>query len=271
VTSLWAALLLGVIQGVTEFLPISSSAHLILAPRAFGWRDQGLAFDIAAHLGTLLAVLVYFRRDLAEIAVAGWRRGPRDAEGKGRLAWGLLLGTLPVAVAGLLLQDLIATTARDALLVAATSIAYGSLLGWVDRVASRRRGLEGLGYRAALLIGAAQALALVPGTSRSGITITAALLLGFDRPAAARFSFLLSVPAGFLVLAKDVLDIARGQVPLEALPAMLVGFTAAAISGYLVIAGFLAWLRRGSLMAFAVYRVLLGLLILGFWSGGRLG
>jgi len=261
----WQALLLGLVQGVTEFLPISSSAHLILAPRALGWQDQGLAFDIAAHLGTLLAVVVYFRRDLVEIARDGLRGRPRDAPGKGRLAWGILLGTVPVAVAGLLVQDLVATSARDPLLIAGTSIGYGVLLAWADRVATLRRGLEGMGYREALLVGAAQALALVPGTSRSGVTITAALLLGFDRPAAARFSFLLSVPAGFLVLAKDVLDFVQGEVSPEALPSMLVGFLAAAASGYLVIAGLLAWLRRGSLLAFAVYRVFLGGLILAFW------
>ena len=158
-----------------------------------------------------------------------------------------------------------ATSARDPLLIAGTSIGYGVLLAWADRVAALRRGLEGMGYREALLVGAAQALALVPGTSRSGVTITAALLLGFDRPAAARFSFLLSVPAGFLVLAKDVLDFVQGEVSSEALPSMLVGFLAAAASGYLVIAGLLAWLRRGSLLAFAVYRVFLGGLILAFW------
>jgi undecaprenyl-diphosphatase len=265
--SAWQALLLGFIQGVTEFLPISSSAHLILAPHALGWQDQGLAFDIAAHLGSLLAVLLYFRRDLVKIARDGLRGGPRGAAGDGRLAWGILLGTLPVAAAGLLTQDLVATSAREPLLIAGTSIGYGVLLAWADRVAALRGGLEEMGYRQALLIGAAQALALVPGTSRSGITITVALLLGFDRPAAARFSFLLSVPAGFLVLAKDLLDFAQGRVSPEAVPEMLLGFLAAAASGYMVIAGLLAWLRRRSLLAFAVYRVALGGVILGLWLG----
>lgn len=263
----WQALLLGVVQGVTEFLPVSSSAHLILAPRALGWEDQGLAFDIAAHLGTLLAVLAYFRRDLAALLRDGLRGGPRDVEGSGRLAWGLLLGTVPVAVAGLLLQDFVATSARDPLLVAATSIGYGLLLAAADRLASLRRGLADLGYREAAVIGAAQALALVPGTSRSGITITAALLLGFDRAAAARFSFLLSVPAGFLVLGKDLLDFAQGAIAPDQLPPMLLGFAASAASGYLVIAGLLAWLRRGSLLAFAIYRIFLGILILVLRGG----
>jgi undecaprenyl-diphosphatase len=267
--TLLQAVVLGVVQGMTEFLPVSSSAHLILVPRLLGWPDQGLDFDIAAHLGTFLAVLIFFRGELIQLAQGMWTglRGsaPEADRAAGRLGWWLVWATAPVAVAGLLLSDWIETALRSPLVIAATSIGFGLLLAAADLWGRRLRDLTSLTLGDSLAIGAAQALALVPGTSRSGITITTARLRGFDRTTAARFSFLLSVPAGFLVAAKDLLDIATGKIQAAQLAPMAVGFLVSAVSGYLVIGGFLAWLRRGSLLGFAAYRVALGALILVFW------
>ncbi len=269
--TLTQAVVLAVVQGVTEFLPISSSGHLILVPYVFGWPDQGLAFDVATHVGTLLAVLLYFRRDLRDLIV-GFFRGAAAAPAADydprRLAWAIVLGTVPVAVVGLLVKDLIATQARNPLLIAGTAIGYGLLLGIADRVGARRREIAQIGLGAALVIGCAQALALVPGTSRSGATITAALLLGFTRPAAARFSFLLSVPALLAAAAVEAADLARAAVPAGELALMAVGIAVSAVTGYLVIAWLLAWLRRASLLPFVVYRLLLGVAILALaWRG----
>jgi undecaprenyl-diphosphatase len=267
--TLLQAIVLGIVQGLTEFLPVSSSAHLILVPRILGWPDQGLDFDIAAHLGTFAAVLVYFRHDVMALArgVVEWfRASPSPSDrAAGRLAWWLIWSTAPVAIAGLVLADWIETALRSPLVVAATSIGFGLLLALADVWARRDRDLSQLTLGDSLAIGFAQALALVPGTSRSGITITAARLRGIDRATAARFSFLLSVPAGFLVAAKDALDIATGEVAATQLMPMAVGFLVSALSGYLVIGGLLAWLRRGSLVGFAVYRVALGVVILALF------
>ena len=259
------AALLALVQGITEFLPISSSAHLILVPYLFGWPDQGLAFDVATNTGTLLAVVVYFRRDLADL-VRGLLRPAEHGEVEGmpprRLLWALVLGTVPVAVAGLLLADWIAGAARDPLLIAATSIGFGLLLWAADRLGSRRRGLATLTLADAVLVGLAQALALVPGTSRSGVTMTVALALGYRRPAAARFSFLLAIPVGVLATGYDVLQVALGEVPAGDLAAMAVGLVVSAVSAYLVIGALLAWLERQTMTPFVVYRVVLGLVIL---------
>jgi len=258
------AVVLAVVQGVTEFLPISSSGHLILVPRLFGWPDQGLAFDIATHVGTLLAILVYFRRDLRDLLL-GVVRGPVAAGidfDPRRLGGMIAVATLPAGVAGLLAEDLIATQARNPLLIAGTSIGYALLLGVADRVGVRRREIVEVWLGAAFLIGCAQALALVPGTSRSGATITAALFLGFTRPAAARFSFLLSAPALLAAAALEARDLLTGAVPNPPLGLMALAVAVSAVTGYLVIAWLLAWLRRRSLLPFVVYRVLLGLAIL---------
>lgn len=258
--------MLGIVQGLTEFLPISSSAHLILVPRLLGWQDQGLHFDLALHTGTLLAVLFYFRSDLAALAAGWWRSFSRAATDEdrrlGRLAWALVLATAPLAVGGLLLHRLVADSARNPLLIAGTLIVFGIVLGWVDWIGRRDRPFESFRYGDAVAIGAAQVLAIVPGVSRSGITMTAGLLRGLDRAAAARFAFLLSIPAGLMVTAKDVLDLAAGRIPITDLGSMVVGGLAAALSGFAVIAWFLSWLRVRSLLGFAVYRVLLGLVIL---------
>jgi undecaprenyl-diphosphatase len=259
------ALVLAVVQGVTEFLPVSSSGHLILVPYFLKWPDQGLAFDIATHVGTLLAILVYFRTDVRDLIVGFFTGQPRSADGDynpRRLALMIVLATIPAGIAGLLFKDWVETQARSALLVAGTTIVYGLLLGFADRMGRHAKTLGELGWQAALGIGLAQALAIVPGTSRSGITITAALLLGLTRPAAARFSFLLGIPVFTLAALKQGLDLMEtGIPPGEGLP-MAIGLVGSAIVGYAVIAWLLTWLRSRSLNVFVVYRLLLGAVIL---------
>jgi undecaprenyl-diphosphatase len=268
------AVVLALVQGVTEFLPISSSAHLVLVPYLFGWPDQGLAFDVATNTGTLVAVVLYFRRELAELIGAGLRSlmpgaGRAEADGArlpqdARLAWAVVLGTIPVGIAGLLLHDWVETAGRNPWIIAATSIGFGLLLWWADRVGSRRRELGSLGFGDAAVVGLAQAIALVPGTSRSGITITAGLFRGFTREEAARFSFLLYVPVGVLAAGKEAWDFFRegGAVTSTGLGPVLVGFALSAIAAYFAIGALLAWVRRASLTVFVVYRIVLGLVIL---------
>ena len=259
------ALILAAVQGVTEFLPISSSGHLILVPYFLKWPDQGLAFDIATHVGTLLAILVYFRRDVRDL-VAGFFTGqPLSADGDynpRRLAWMIVLATIPAGIFGLLIKDWVETQARSALLVAGTTLFYGLLLGVADRVGRHAGKLGDIGWQVALMIGMAQALAIIPGTSRSGITITAALLLGLTRPAAARFSFLLGIPIFSLAAAKQALDLAESGVTAAELVPMGIGLAASALVGYAVIAWLLNWLRSRSLTVFVVYRLLLAGVIL---------
>lgn len=268
---LWFAGILGVVQGLTEFLPISSTAHLILASRFLGWQDQGLGFDMAVHVGSLLAVIFYLRKDIVELTAAcarslRSRAGERSVEGS-RLGWQLAVATVPVLVAGLLAADLVGGVARNVELIATTSIVFGLLLGWSDRLAERLQSTREIGWGAALGIGLAQALALIPGTSRSGATITAGRAMGFSRELAARFSFLLAVPVGLLVAAKQVLDGLSGEPSGAGWAALVVGFAVSAGSSFLAIHGLLAWLRRRSLRIFVLYRVFLGLALLGLHAG----
>lgn len=259
------ALVLSVVQGVTEFLPISSSGHLILVPYFLKWPDQGLTFDIATHVGTLLAILVYFRRDVRDLVVGFFTGQPTSADGDyppRKLAWMIALATIPAGVVGLLVKDWIETQARSPQLIAGTTIVYGLLLGLADRVGRRQRPMGEIGWREALLIGGAQALALVPGTSRSGATMTAALLLGFTRPAAARFSFLMTIPVYILVASKQALDLRETGITTAEMVPMVVGVIASAGVGYAVIAWLLSWVRNHSLTVFVVYRLILGAVIL---------
>ena len=259
------AVVLAVVQAVTEFLPISSSGHLILIPYFLGWKDQGLSFDIAVHTGTLLAILLYFRRDVRDL-LSGFLTGQAvSADGSYAprpLAWWILLGTLPAGLVGLAIKDWVEREARSPLLIAGTTLGYGLLLFVADRLGRRERELGDLGWRDALLIGAAQALALVPGTSRSGVTLTAALFLGFSRPAGARFTFLLIIPISVMVAGLDAFDLARAGVTLDELTPMALGLAVSAVVGYLVIAWLLAWLRRRPVTVFVVYRLLLAAVIL---------
>lgn len=262
------AVALALVQALTEFLPVSSSGHLVLMPGLLGWSDQGLEFDIATNTGTLLAVVAYFRADLARLArgVAASVRDRDAGAAEARLAWALALGTVPAALAGLLVKDWVATAARGWRLIAVNAVVYGLLLLAADLLGRKRRGLDELGRREGVLVGLAQTLALVPGTSRSGVTMTAALALGYTREAAARFSFLLAVPIGVLVGGKQLVDLARG-VPLGVEPAALaVGIAVSALAGYGVIALLLGWVRRHSLAVFAVYRLALAAALFAYFS-----
>lgn len=259
--------LLALIQGLTEFLPISSSAHLILPSQLLGWPDQGLAFDVGVHVGTLAAVLFYFRREVSSIgrAWAGSFRGERSDAG--RLGWMVVLATLPALVFGGVCHQLIDHYGRSILVIAATTLIFGVLLGWADLSSTRVRSVAGLRPRDALLIGCAQAIALIPGTSRSGITITAALMLGFDRQSAARFSFLMSIP---VIIAAGVLKTRDLLLSGSDAQWLMVGSGAvlAALSALACIWLFLKWLDRIGMMPFVIYRLALGCLLLGVWYVG---
>lgn len=253
---------LALLQGITEFLPISSSAHLVLVPLLTGWQDQGLAFDVAVHIGTLLAVIFYFYRDITAM-IQAWLGAffGRGMTPQARLAWQIILATLPVIVAGFLFKDLIELHLRSAWVIAAATIIFGLCLGAADFKGHKSRTEYSLGWLDALLIGISQALALIPGTSRSGITITAALALGLDRKSAARFSFLLSIPtisgAGALLM-RDLLaqtaPVAWGSLSLAAL--------ISGVSAYFCIHFFLRLLEKIGMAPFVVYRLLLGLVLL---------
>ncbi len=258
------ALLLALIQGVTEFLPISSAAHLILPALLFGFTDQGLAFDVAVHLGTLAAVLFYFRRRLLDItsgcAEALWRR---RGNLESRLAMRLAIATLPVMVAGLLWHDLVAGDLRSVLVIAVASILFALLLAWADWRPGGGKDESEISLQGALVIGLAQALALIPGTSRSGITITAALFLGLSRSAASRFSFLLAIPA---IFGAALLNLLKMSTDLTAVKwsALLLGGAFAALSAFLGIHFFLRLIERIGMLPFVAYRIALGILLLPF-------
>lgn len=259
---LWHIIVLAVIQGLTEFLPISSSAHLILPSQVFGWPDQGLAFDVAVHVGTLAAVIWYFRAEVGRLTVAWVGDTVRGRVGQDSgLAWSVIAGTIPAGLAGLLLNDFIETSLRSGLVIAVSTIGFGLVLWWSDAVGRRNRDLPALTMKDAVIIGVAQALALIPGTSRSGITITAALFLGFGREAAARFSFLLSIP---LILAAGLLKtlelVEQGGATDWA--AIALGAALSFVSAVVCIHLFLKFLERLGLMPFVIYRLVLGLLLL---------
>ncbi|EKF75089.1 bacitracin resistance protein BacA/undecaprenol kinase [Alcanivorax hongdengensis A-11-3] len=252
------ALVLALIQGLTEFLPISSSAHLILPSRLLGWPDQGLAFDVAVHLGTLMAVVFYYRRDLNDMLVGSGRAlQQRRMNPPLRLALWVALATVPAVLAGLLGDRWIEDNLRSVLVIATTTLVFGALLWMADAWGRQQRGLEQLGWRSVLLIGLAQALALIPGTSRSGITMTAALALGLRRTEAARFSFLLSVPVilgAALLKSRDLL--AQPQ-PVD-WTLMALGVVVSAVTAYLTIVFFIRLLERVGMLPFVIYRLLLG-------------
>ncbi|ABC28655.1 undecaprenol kinase, putative [Hahella chejuensis KCTC 2396] len=248
---------LALIQGLTEFLPISSSAHLILPSEVWGWQDQGLAFDVAVHVGTLLAVMVYFRADIFNL-LNGWIKQITGggASQESRLAWAVILGTIPACVAGLLLDSWIEENLRSALVIALTTIGFGVLLGMADRKEGTRD-IDQFTLKDALIIGVSQALALIPGTSRSGITMTSALFLGLNRDTAARFSFLLSIPliaAAGLFKGLELADTGTSSQWSEIAGATLIS----AVSAYACIHLFLKFLQKIGFMPFVIYRMLLG-------------
>lgn len=258
--------LLALIQGVTEFLPISSSAHLILMPHIFGWRDQGLAFDLATHLGTLVAVVVYFRGDLRRLA-GGWLASVagRDGGADARLAWGLLVATLPAVALGFGLGVAGEAELRLPWVIALTSIGFGLLLGWVDVRAPRQRDAASLRTPGFLAIGVAQAMALIPGSSRSGMTILAGRWLGLSRPEAARVSFFLAIPVTVAAIAYQsaMLVSTPSSEPWGHLAAAAL---LSALAAALAIHYFLRLLQHMGLMPFVVYRVILGIVLLAVFG-----
>jgi undecaprenyl-diphosphatase len=257
---------LAIVQGLTEFLPISSSGHLVLVPVFLGWEDQGLAFDVAVHTGTLAAVVYYFRRELWPMtrdALGTLRGGRRTRESD--LAWFVLIGTIPAVLAGLLFAGQISTWMRSPLLIAYTMGGFGLLLWLSDRVGSRSRDEEEIGWRDALIVGLAQALALIPGTSRSGITITAALFLGLKRQAAARFSFLLSIPIIIAATCYELMKLWREPEEADWL-ALGVGAVVAGVVAYLTIRGFIALLGHMGMGPFVVYRLILAVVLFSVFS-----
>jgi undecaprenyl-diphosphatase len=264
------ALVLAIVQGLTEFLPISSSAHLILAPKLLGWPDQGLAFDVAVHLGTLLAVLIYMRKEISPL-FADWLQSipARSHTGDSRLAWGIIIGTAPAGFAGLLLKDHIEVYLRSPLVIATTTIFFALVLWWYDRAKNNKKqnkiNEHKLSVSGFLIIGCAQALALIPGTSRSGITITAALALGLSRTAAARTSFLFSIPIILAAGGLKTKDLLQQATPVDWLT-LNIGVLVSFLSAYVCIHFFLKLLEKTSMLPFVIYRLLLGLCLLWiFW------
>jgi len=253
---------LAIVQGITEFLPISSSAHLILVPQLFGWADQGLAIDIAVHLGTLLAVMAYFHGEVRRLIVGGLKLVTGRADGDTRLLLQIVVATIPVVVLGIALKDIVANELRSPLIIAGTTIGFGVVLYFADRKGdAAERTLAGMTYRDALLIGLFQALALVPGVSRSGITMTAALFLAFSRTEAARFSLLMSIPtiiAAGLLGGLELWQSGDATLQADAVYAAALSFVAA----LLAIWAMMAWLRRFSFTPFVIYRLVLGAFLL---------
>lgn len=282
------AIVLGFVQGLTEFLPISSSAHLRIVGELIGQSDPGAAFTAITQIGTETAVLLYFRRDIARICTAWWRavRGDHGTDLRSRMgapagspldrdalmAWFIALGSIPIVVLGLAFKDSIESTFRNLWLIVLTLVVFGLILGWADRVGAKHRSLDELTPRHAVAFGFAQSLALIPGVSRSGGTITAGLLLGYTREAAARYSFLLAVPAvlasGLYELAKSVGDFGKAGTP--GLGVTLIATVVAFAVGYVVIIAFLRLISTHSFMPFVIYRIVLALVVVVLLLTGAL-
>ena len=266
------ALILALVQALTEFLPISSSAHLILTPWLLGWPDHGLLFDIALHLGTLVGVLLYFFKTWVRLAFLAlgrevWKPLPGEIDNdlyeNPKLLWLLVAATFPAGIAGLFLKDFIETVLRSPAVIGVMLIVVALLMAAVEKRGGLVRDLNRMSVGDAMAVGCAQALALIPGTSRSGITITTAMFLGITRHSAARFSFLLSTPIILGAGVKAVLDASEmGGLPPEMHGAFAVGVVASAVFGYAVISVFLRYLQRATLRVFIYYRIILGVIVL---------
>ena len=259
------AVVLGIVQGATEFLPISSSGHLILVPKLLGWPDQGLAFDAAVHLGTVLALLIYFGAELWRLALGVLEGQPADR----RLALGVVLGSIPAGLVGLAFQHAIEERLRSVTVVAVSTILWAFVLWWADRRAARNRvgDLREIGVGRALFVGLAQPLSLIPGTSRSGITLSAGLFAGLDRPTAARFAFLLGLP---VTLAAGLLQVRTlvGAPPAGEGPGViLLGVVTSFVAGLAAIRFLVTYLQQRTLLVFVIYRIVLGVLLLAFVRG----
>lgn len=256
-------LLLALVQGLTEFLPISSSAHLILAPKLFGFSDQGLAFDVAIHVGSLLAVIAYFRSELIRIIrdFFGSLGRPEYASEHSRLGWMIIISTIPIIFTGLAFKSFIEQNMRTALAIAIPTIVFGLLLYWSDIKGRKEREVASIGWRDALIIGLFQSIAIFPGTSRSGITITAGLMLGLTREATSRFSFLLSIPT----IIMSGIYVTYGLVISDELVVwrdLLSGATLSFVAAYLCIHLFLSFIERCGMLPFVIYRLILGAALL---------
>ncbi|MBU2880752.1 undecaprenyl-diphosphate phosphatase [Psychrosphaera sp. B3R10] len=257
-------IVLAILQGLTEFLPISSSAHLILPSQILGWQDQGLAFDVAVHAGSLLAVVLYFREEVGRMAVS-WVQsfsGKQDKDSK--LSWLIILGTIPAGLAGFIFKDFIEENLRNTTVIAATTIVFGLLLWWADRQASQLKDEYQVSVKNVVIIGLAQVLALIPGTSRSGITITAGLMVGLTRKAAARFSFLLSIPLIAAAGGYQAIKLSQEIVPVD-WAAIGWGTLLSFISAYACIHYFLILVEKVGMLPFVIYRLILGLVLIFFF------
>lgn len=260
--------ILALIQGLTEFLPISSSAHLILPSAVFGWQDQGQALDVALHVGTLLAVVLYFRKEVGSMAVAWFGTvgiGPEKNNNSfdGKLAWWILLASIPLGLVGLLGKDFIEENLRSAAVIAITTLVFGVLLGFADIKAKENVSVEKLGFKGAMIIGLAQAIALIPGTSRSGITMTLGLMLGLSKENAARFSFLLSIPAIIMTGGYLTYKLVTSAEPVD-WNTLGLGSVLAFFSAYACIHYFLILVGKLGMMPFVIYRMILGAGLLWF-------
>ncbi|MCY4222629.1 MAG: undecaprenyl-diphosphate phosphatase [Thiotrichales bacterium] len=253
-------LVLAAVQGLTEFLPVSSSAHLVLVPVLTGWPDQGLAFDVAVHVGSLAAVLIYFRRDFLSMLRDGWH-GPREPGGRVRLGWLVAIATVPVGAVGLAVDANLADSLRDPLVIAVATIGFGLALLFAAGAGAKDRDIESIGVRDAIVIGCAQAIALVPGTSRAGITMTAGLLVGLTPAASARFSFLLSAPVILIAGAWKTFQLAAGAGHAD-WSALVAGALVAALCAYVCIHAFLRFIARIGFAPFVAYRLVLGTVLL---------
>lgn len=254
-------LFLGLVQGLTEFLPISSTAHLILIPilipRFVEWPDQGLDFDVAVHMGTLLAVVTYFRSELSDLTRAWARSLSGRTSDESRLAWGIILGTVPLGLAGVLVMTILKVDLRTMPVIAVCTLIFALLLGVASKLTRGSRDEHGLSWMEILLVGAAQALAVLPGTSRAGVTITAGLFLGLSRSGAARLSFLLSVPAILLAGGYETFKLVAGTSSID-WQAMVLGALVAAVSAFVCIHAFLRLVEYIGMMPFVVYRLAMG-------------
>ena len=257
---------LAILQGITEFLPISSSGHLALVPSIFGWPDQGLVFDVAVHVGTLIAVIIYFRNDLSLI-LCDWVKSLTTGKSTthSKLAWAIAVATIMIGIAGLLLEEWVVSSGRNPVSIAVATIFFGVLLGLADRYGEKDRAIENIQWKDVIFIGAAQMLALIPGTSRSGVTISAGLMMGLSRDAATRFSFLMAIPVISLSGIWQLRRISQQSVPDEwqiKWGVLALAVIVSAVIAYLCVHYFLQFVQRFSMLPFVVYRLVLGVILL---------
>ena len=264
--TIFQAIILGIIQGITEFLPISSSGHLIFLPKLFGWVDQGLAFDAVVHVGSLFAVIIYFRHKIFAVIRDFFKKG-QDSKPNRRLGWLLIFTIIPAGIVGFFGSEIIENTLRSIKVIAFGLIFWGIILYAADRYALKHKNIKTLKqtkWKDALFIGMAQAIALIPGTSRSGITMTAGLFSKYNKTAAAEFSFLMSVPIIALAGLMKILGLISGGMGDLQFSVLVVGFVSAALSGFLAIWGLMKIIQKWSFAPFAIYRIVVGILILLF-------